>query len=80
MSIDDPEDLEQVIILQPLKSEAVDGYREAHNEVPDSVIESMNESGVEEYELYAYEDIAIGIMSVHDLEEFEIIYGSDPDN
>jgi len=80
MAGDESDEVERVVMLQRLKSDAVDDYVEAHEDVPDSVVEAMEEGGVEEYELYVYDDIAIGIMDVHDLDEFEERYGSDPDN
>jgi L-rhamnose mutarotase len=63
-----------------LKPDAVDDYVAAHENVPDSVVEAMHEGGVEEYELYLFEDTAVSIMEVHDLGEFEDVYASDPDN
>lgn len=73
-------ELERVVMLQRLKSDMVDAYVAAHDEVPSSVVESMRSGGVEEYELYVYEDIAVSIMEVADLDEFEAVYGSNPDN
>jgi L-rhamnose mutarotase len=77
---DDGDDLERVVMLQRLKSDRVDDYVEAHDDVPDSVVAAMDEADVEEYELYVYDDLAVGIMDVPDLERFEAVYGSDPDN
>lgn len=79
MSTDDSDDLERVVMLQRLKQDAVDEYVAAHDDVPDSVVDAMNEGGVDEYELYVYEDVAVGIMDVRDLDEFEDVYGDDPD-
>lgn len=73
-------DLERVVLLQRLKPDAVDDYVEAHDDVPDSVVEAMREGGVEEYDLYVYDDVAVSVMDVRDLAEFEAVYGSDPDN
>ena len=80
MSVDEPADLERVVVVQRLKADAVDEYVEAHDDVPDSVVEAMTEGGVEEYELYVHDDVAVGIMDVRDLDEFEAVYGRDPDN
>ncbi|WP_248517962.1 L-rhamnose mutarotase [Salinarchaeum laminariae] len=80
MSADKSDDLERIVTVQRLKSDAVDDYVAAHDDVPDSVVEAMEDGGVAEYELYVDGDIAIGIMEVEDLEAFEDVYGSDPDN
>jgi L-rhamnose mutarotase len=80
MSTDNSDDLARVVMLQRLKQDAIDDYVAAHDDVPDSVVDAMNEGGVDEYELYVYEDIAVGIMDVRDLDEFEDVYGDDPDN
>jgi L-rhamnose mutarotase len=80
MSTDDSNDLERVVVLQRLKQDAINDYVAAHDDVPDSVADAMNEGGVDEYELYVYEDIAVGIMDVRDLDEFEDVYAADPDN
>jgi L-rhamnose mutarotase len=80
MSADETDDLERVVMLQRLKPDAVDDYVAAHDNVPDSVVQAMNDGGVEEYELYVYDDLAVSIMEVADLDEFEAVYGSDPDN
>jgi len=74
------DDLERIVMLQRLKPDAVDDYVAAHDDGPESVVEAMEEGGVAEYELYVHDDIAVGIMEVEDLAEFEAVYGSDPDN
>jgi L-rhamnose mutarotase len=80
MQKDGSGDLERIVVVQRLKPDAVDEYVTAHDDVPDSVVESMRDGGVEEYELYIYEDIAVSIMEVADFEEFEDVYASYPDN
>lgn len=73
-------DLQRVVMIQKLKADAVGGYVEAHEDVPDSVIEAMEEGGVETYELYVQDDVAVSIMDVEDLTEFEEVYGDDSRN
>lgn len=80
MSADGSDSLDRVVMVQRLKSTAVDEYVAAHDDVPESVVEAMEEGGVAEYELYVHDDIAVGIMEVEDLTEFEDVYGNDPDN
>lgn len=80
MTATDSTDLERVVLLQRLKPDAVDEYVAAHDDVPDSVVEAMQKGGVEGYELYVHDDIAVSVMDVRDLEEFEAVYESDPDN
>jgi len=80
MSDDESADTERVVVLQRLKPDAVDEYVSAHEDVPDSVVSAMEKGSVDEYELYVHDDVAVGIMEVADLAEFEAVYGSDPDN
>jgi len=80
MSNDGSDELERIVMVQRLKPDAVDAYVAAHDDVPSSVVESMREGGVEEYELYVHGNIAVSIMDVADLDEFEAVYGSEPDN
>jgi len=79
MTADDA-DGERVVLLQRLDPDAVDDYVAAHDDVPDSVVEAMNEAGVEEYELYVEGDVAVSVMTAPDLAEFEAVYEQYPDN
>ncbi|WP_224337677.1 L-rhamnose mutarotase [Haloprofundus halobius] len=74
------QDLEQVAILQRIKPEMTDEYIEAHDNVPESVIDAMVEGGVYEYRLFLRDEIAVGIIEVEDMEQFQERYESDPEN
>ncbi|WP_459191119.1 L-rhamnose mutarotase [Halosimplex sp. J119] len=80
MTAAEADDLERVVLLQRLKPDATEEYVAAHEDVPDSVVEAMRDGGVENYDLYVHDDIAVSVMDVRDLEEFEAVYESDPDN
>lgn len=73
-------DPEQVVILQRIKPEMTDEYVDAHDDVPQSVIDAMIEGGVHEYRLYLRDEIAVGVVEVEDMEEFQERYESDPEN
>lgn len=76
----DESDPQQVAILQRIKPEMTDEYIKAHNDVPQSVIDAMVEGGVHEYRLYLRDEIAVGIVEVEDMEQFQERYESDPRN
>jgi len=73
-------DTEQVVMLQRLDPNKIDGYVEAHDDVPQSVTEAMERAGVEEYRLYLRDEIVIGVMELPSLKRFQEEYGSDPAN
>jgi len=74
------DDSERVVLLQRLQPDAFDDYVAAHDDVPDSVVAAMEEADIEEYELYVKGDVAVSVMTVPDLEEFEEIYEQYPEN
>lgn len=75
----DDNDLEQVAMIQRLDPERADDYVEAHDDVPDPVVERMTESGVERFLLFVEDGLSIGILEVEDFDRFVEEYSADPD-
>lgn len=73
-------DTEQVAILQRIDPEKAEEYIEAHDDIPQSVVDAMVDGGVHEYRLYLHEEIAVGIVEVEDMDAFQERYESDPEN
>lgn len=74
------DDLEEVVMLQRLKPDRIDEYDEAHEDVPQSVIDAMERADVADYRLYRRKEIVVGIMWLPSLDRFEEEYGADPEN
>jgi L-rhamnose mutarotase len=68
---------ERILLVQRLKPDRVDEYVEAHDEVPERVVELMDENGVERYDLYLYDDLSISHIVADDFDAFEAAYGDD---
>lgn len=73
------DDVERVVLVQELKSDRVEDYLAAHEDVPDPVTERMGEGGVEEFRLFVGDDLSIGYIEVEDFERFQAEYNADPD-
>lgn len=73
-------DTEQIVILQRIDPEQTDEYVEAHDDVPQSVVDAMVDGGVHNYSLYLRDEIAVGVVEVEDIDAFQERYESDPEN
>ena len=72
-------DLERVALIQHLDPDGVEGYLEAHEEVPRPVIEQMRESGVHRFLLFVEDTLSIGYIEVEDLDTFAEEYSANPE-
>lgn len=79
MSEDTTDDLERAVFLNRLDPSRVDDYVELHREVPDFVPETMARAGVEAFQVFVKDDIAVCILEAHDLDEYLDGYVQDPD-
>lgn len=71
-------DTERAVYLQRLDPDQREAYVTAHDDVPDGVTDAMERGGVEEFELYVRDDIAVCILDCADLEAyFDAIDGDD---
>jgi L-rhamnose mutarotase len=75
----DSDDLERYVLVQKLKPDRVDDYLEAHEEVPDPVVEKMAETGIQEFRLFVEGEYSIGYIVAEDFERFQEEYSDDPD-
>lgn len=76
---DSTDDLERVAMIQHLDPDRIDDYLEAHEKVPEPVVERMRESGVETFELFVEDDLSIGYVELEDFDRFVEEYSADPD-
>lgn len=72
-------DLERVVFLNRLDPNKVQQYVDLHREVPEHVTETMERAGVEEFQVYVRDDIAVCVLAVHDVDEYLDVYVGDPE-
>jgi L-rhamnose mutarotase len=63
-------DTERAVYVQRLDPDQREAYVDAHDEVPAGVTDAMERGGVEEFELYVREDIAVCILECADLDAY----------
>ena len=63
-------DTDRAVYVQRLDPAQRDAYIEAHDNVPEGVTDAMEQGGVEEFELYVREDIAVCILECEDLDAY----------
>jgi L-rhamnose mutarotase len=72
-------DRDRVVLVQSLEPDRVEEYVAAHDDVPDPVVDVMAENGIERYELFVYDTLAISYVVATDFEAFTEAYGADPE-
>jgi L-rhamnose mutarotase len=63
-------DTERAVYVQRLDSDQREAYVAAHDEVPEGVTDAMERGGVEEFELYVRDDVAVCILECVDLDAY----------
>jgi L-rhamnose mutarotase len=63
-------DTERAVYVQRLDPERREEYVAAHDDVPAGVTDAMERGGVEEFELYVREDLAVCVLECRDLERY----------
>lgn len=76
---DTTDSLEGVAMIQHLDPDRIDDYLEAHEAVPEPVVEHMQRCGVETFELFVEDDLSVGYVELEDFEQFVEGYSADPD-
>ncbi|MFC7020799.1 MULTISPECIES: L-rhamnose mutarotase [Haloarcula] len=61
---------ERAVYIQRLDPDRRDEYVTAHEDVPEGVTDAMERGGVEAFELYLRDDIAVCILECADVEEY----------
>jgi L-rhamnose mutarotase len=61
---------ERAVYIQRLDPTQRDEYAKAHEDVPEGVTDAMERGGVEEFELYLRDDIAVCILECKDVDEY----------
>lgn len=61
---------ERAVYIQRLDPNQRDEYVKAHEDVPEGVTDAMERGGVEEFELYLRDDVAVCILECEDVDEY----------
>jgi len=64
------EETERAVYIQRLDPDERDAYVDAHDDVPEGVTDAMERGGVEMFELYIRDDIAVCILECADLDTY----------
>lgn len=73
-----PDETDRAVYLQRIDPEHRAEYLAAHEDVPEGVTRAMEEAGVERFELYVREEIAVCILEAEDLERYDEAMADDP--
>jgi L-rhamnose mutarotase len=79
MSDDSSTDLERAVFLNRLDPDNVEDYVAIHSEVPEFVPDAMESAGVERFQVFVKDDIAVCILDVHDLDDYRDVYVQNPE-
>ena len=63
-------DTERAVYVQRLDPDQREAYVAAHDDVPEGVTDAMERGGVEEFELYVRDDVAVCILECADLDAY----------
>lgn len=69
---------ERHVYLQRIDPDWKDEYVEAHDDVPQGVMDAMERGGATDFELYVRDDIAVCVLEVHDIDEYLDAVTGDP--
>lgn len=76
--MDDSDDLERVAYLQYVDPDRREEYVEAHDDVPDGVVEAMERGGAESFDLFLRDDVAVCVAEVPDVDAYVDAVTDDP--
>ncbi|WP_265110744.1 L-rhamnose mutarotase [Halosolutus halophilus] len=68
---------ERAVYVQRIDPDRKDEYIEAHDDVPAGVTDAMERGGVEEFQLFVRDDIAVCILDVADLDTYNEVMAED---
>lgn len=68
----------RAVYLQQIDPERREEYLAAHEDVPEGVTRAMAEAGVERFELYVRDEIAVCILEAEDVERYDEAMADDP--
>lgn len=69
---------ERIVYVQRIDPDRRRDYVEAHDEVPDGVTAAMERGGVEQFELYVRDDVAVCVAEIEDREAYLEAVTGDP--
>ena len=66
----DATNTERAVYVQRIYPDRREAYLEAHDDVPEDVTDAMARGGIEEFELYVRDDIAVCILECADVDAY----------
>ncbi|WP_247004385.1 L-rhamnose mutarotase [Halosolutus gelatinilyticus] len=72
------EELERAVYVQRIDSDRTGEYVAAHEDVPDGVTDAMERAGVEEFQLFVRDDIAVCVLECPDVDAYDEVMATDP--
>lgn len=73
------DELERTVYLQRIDPDYSEEYLRAHDDVPAEVTDAMERAGVETFQLFVRDDIAVCILEAADLEAYDEVMAEDSD-
>ena len=73
------DDTERAVYLQRIEEDQVEEYVEAHEDAPTGVTEAMERGGVEEFELYLRDGVAVCLLEAEDIDAYLDAVTGDPE-
>lgn len=70
---------ERAVVVQRIDPEHKQEYVDAHDEVPAGVTAAMERGGVERFDLYVQDDLAVCVVDLEDLDAYVEAVTGDPD-
>ncbi|MFP8953474.1 L-rhamnose mutarotase [Natrialbaceae archaeon A-arb3/5] len=73
------DETERAVYLQRIDPERKAAYVDAHDDVPDGVTDAMERAGIEEFQLFVRDEIAVCILEAEDLDAYDEAMADDPE-
>ncbi len=71
------DETERTVYLQRIDPDQKEAYLRAHDDVPEGVTDAMERAGVEEFQLFVRDNIAVCILEADDLEAYDEVIATD---
>jgi L-rhamnose mutarotase len=75
---DEDSDTERYVYVQRIDPDRKAEYVDAHDHVPEGVVEAMRRGGATDFELYVRDDVAVCVLDVVDVDEYLDAVTGDP--
>lgn len=71
-------ELQRAVYIQHIDPDHLDDYTRAHNDVPDGVTDAMERAGIERFQLFIRDTIAVCIVEAPDIKKYNEVMATDP--